>query len=279
MNRWWSSPSLQLKRYVSTKDSKWYSFNYYLYSMKQWAWGTWISCSCVPNIWLVYFHMWVQTHYSDVIMTTMASQIISFTIIYSTVYSGTDQRKHQSSASLASVRGIHRSPVNSPYKGPVTRKLFPFDDVIMLMTLSVWGTWISCSYIPKLCLMCFYLWVHTAILPGCWVSQAWAGKAFWFHSQPAKQLGNCWRLEWGDSGLTPGELEWRKCNEIGLYLWCQWSHVIKYYPHVCFNLATWISHTISYKILHCLECVRWTSFSSVLKGALQLLKVSAKFQW
>ena len=50
---------------------------------------------------------------------------------YSTVYSDTDQRKYQSSASLAFVRGIHRRPVNSPHKWPVTRKMFPFDDVIM----------------------------------------------------------------------------------------------------------------------------------------------------
>ena len=55
----------------------------------------------------------------------------SLAIIYSTVYSGTDDRKHQSSASLAFVRGIHRWSVNSPHKGPVTRKMFPFDDVIM----------------------------------------------------------------------------------------------------------------------------------------------------
>ena len=40
-------------------------------------------------------------------------------------------RKHQSSASLVFVRGIHRWPVNSPHKGPVTRKMFPFDDVII----------------------------------------------------------------------------------------------------------------------------------------------------
>ena len=40
-------------------------------------------------------------------------------------------KKHQSSASLAFVRGIHRWPVNSPHKGPVTRNMFPFDDVIM----------------------------------------------------------------------------------------------------------------------------------------------------
>ena len=66
-------------------------------------------------------------------MSAMASQITSFTIVYSTVYSDADQRKHQSSASLAFVRGIHRLPVNSPHKGPVTRKMLPFDDVIMIV--------------------------------------------------------------------------------------------------------------------------------------------------
>ena len=65
-------------------------------------------------------------------MGAMAYQITSLTIVYSTVYSGTDQRKHQSSASLAFVRGIHRWPVNSPHKWPVMRKMFPFDDVIMI---------------------------------------------------------------------------------------------------------------------------------------------------
>ena len=72
-------------------------------------------------------------HYNDVIMTTMASQITSLTVVYSTVYSDADQRKHQSSASLAFVWGIHRGQVNSPRKGPVTRKMFPFDDVIMFV--------------------------------------------------------------------------------------------------------------------------------------------------
>ena len=72
-----------------------------------------------------------QQHYGEVIMGAIASQITSLTIGYTTVYSDADQRKHQSSASLAFVRGIHRGPVNSPHKWPVTRKMFPFDDVIM----------------------------------------------------------------------------------------------------------------------------------------------------
>ena len=72
-----------------------------------------------------------SAHYSDVIMGTMSFQITSLTIVYSNVYSGADQRKHQSSASLAFVRRIHRWPVNSPHKWPVMRKIFPFDNVIM----------------------------------------------------------------------------------------------------------------------------------------------------
>ena len=71
-------------------------------------------------------------HYGDVIMGAIVSQITSLTIVYSAVYSGADQIKHQRSASLAFVRGIHRRPMNSPHKWPVTRKTFPFDDVIML---------------------------------------------------------------------------------------------------------------------------------------------------
>ena len=62
------------------------------------------------------------TYHNDVIMSATTSQITSLTmitIVYSSVHSGTDERKHQSSASLAFVRGIHRWPVNSPHKGPV----------------------------------------------------------------------------------------------------------------------------------------------------------------
>ena len=45
-------------------------------------------------------------------------------IVYWSVWSGADQRKHQSPASLAFVRGIHRSPMDSPKKGQVTQKCF-----------------------------------------------------------------------------------------------------------------------------------------------------------
>ena len=69
-------------------------------------------------------------------MGAIASLITSLTIVYPTVYSDADQRKHQSSASLAFARGIHRVPVNYPHKWLVTRKMFPFDDVIMSLRIS-----------------------------------------------------------------------------------------------------------------------------------------------
>ena len=61
-------------------------------------------------------------HYSNVIMSPMTSQITKLTVVCSNIYSGADERKHQSSASLVFVRGIHGWPVNFPHKGPV--KLF-----------------------------------------------------------------------------------------------------------------------------------------------------------
>ena len=65
-------------------------------------------------------------------MSSMVSQIAGVSIVCSTVCSGADIRKYQSSASLAFVRGIHRWPVDSLHKGPVTRRKFPFDDVIIV---------------------------------------------------------------------------------------------------------------------------------------------------
>ena len=93
-------------------------------------------------------------------MSTIASQITSLTIVYSIVYLRADERKHQSSAILAFVRGIHRRPVNSPHKGPVTRKMFPIDDVIMRNTYIVRRTHSShCIVFYWLC------WGCQAILP------------------------------------------------------------------------------------------------------------------
>ena len=101
-------------------------------SIKSWVW---VRTSVVLISSYMVFHS-TPGHYDDVIMTMLASQITSLTVVYSIVYSGVNQRKHQSSASLAFVREIHRGPVNFPHKWPVTRNMFPFDDVIMMMLIS-----------------------------------------------------------------------------------------------------------------------------------------------
>ena len=88
------------------------------------------------------------------------SQITNITIVYSTVYSVADQRKHQSSASLAFVRGIHRWPVNSPHKGPVTQKMFPFDGVIMILGYLLY----SLVYVIRV----YYRYLKTRDSPTVW---------------------------------------------------------------------------------------------------------------
>ena len=103
----------------------------------------WIQQWLAHRYSLTCWHTDSTLHCSDFITSTMASQITSLTVVYSTVYRGANQRKHQSSASLAFVRGIQRCPVYSPHKGPVTRKLSPFDDVIMVCGISIY--WIKTS--------------------------------------------------------------------------------------------------------------------------------------
>ena len=121
---------------------------------------------------LVYTQNWqlgvdIVVNYDDVIMTMLTSQITSLMVVYSIVYLGVNQRKHQSSASLAFVREIHRGPVNFPHKWPVTRKMFPLDDVIMKLSatynLSNWelylpikGHWVHCKHIYT----CVFLGLH-----------------------------------------------------------------------------------------------------------------------
>ena len=91
------------------------------------------------------------------------------------VCSGQDQRKHQSSASLAFVRGIHRWPVNSPHKGPVTRKMFPFHDFIILMVpwrnmapRRHWVNWSSQSTRWLQTLLCNWMPGHLQLSKWCW---------------------------------------------------------------------------------------------------------------
>ena len=98
---------------------------------RRWRFETPLRSSCRHYTVYELLIKWYYHHYDDVTMSLMASQFTSLAIVYPTVYPGADQREHQSSASLAFVRGIHRGPVNSPHKWPVTRKMFPFDDVIM----------------------------------------------------------------------------------------------------------------------------------------------------
>ena len=98
-------------------------------------------------------------HYSDVIMSAMASLITTITIVYSAGYSDADQRKHQSSAPLAFVRGIHRLPVNSHHIWSVTQKMLTLDDIIM--------TWANVD--PDLCPHIGYneLITHALLEWGC----------------------------------------------------------------------------------------------------------------
>ena len=86
--------------------------------------------SIVAKSWVSYAKCLVSQLYSDAITGAMASQITGVGVVCSTACSGADQRKYQSSASRAFVRGIHQWPMDSPDKRPVTRKMFPSHDVI-----------------------------------------------------------------------------------------------------------------------------------------------------
>ena len=110
----------------------------------------------------LYFLLGLLVHYNDVIMGMMASQITRFTIVYSTVFSGTDQRIHQRSTSLAFVWGIHRWLLNSQHKWPVMQKMFPLDDIIMNILTATHDRLVccfnflhSCIYSVNICVPVF----------------------------------------------------------------------------------------------------------------------------
>ena len=126
----WYSPVVSVFNVQMWKRSKQVLFFFFfLICLISWHWnGCWAH-----HLWtlaLLYFN--VQNHYSDVIMKAMASQITSVSIVCSTVCSGIDKRKHQGPASLAFVRGLRSLVDSRGHEGPVTRTMFPFDDVIMM---------------------------------------------------------------------------------------------------------------------------------------------------
>ena len=150
--------------------------------------GLFVVClpTTVIQVWTICLRNLIN-HYCDVIMSPTASQITSLMIVYSIVYSGTDIRKHQNSTSLAFVRGIHRRPVNSPHEWPVTRKMFPFDDVIMCIGPGRCGNnFRSVSY-DKSMLVQAMAWCHQSA--NHYLSQWWAGFMS-SHSITRPQWGN-----------------------------------------------------------------------------------------
>ena len=117
-------------------------------------------------------------------MSVMASQISSLMIIYSTLYSGADQRTHQSYVSLAFVRGIHRWPLNFPHKGSVTWKMFPFGGIIMrfvyltAITLNDLCTWSRQILHVALSVECSHYWCQTG-MSSCYVIDCFLRKCWY----------------------------------------------------------------------------------------------------
>ena len=146
-------------------------------------------------------------------MTTMASQITSLMVVYSTVYSGADQRKYQSSASLAFVRGIHRGPVNSPHKWPVTRKMFPFDNVIM----------------------------YSHQLSACHVSETSINRLLW--RTVRENLGTVWKTH-ANSQI----IEFVKCSSLHIFtVWVRYFVISHPCPHFSLTMSVmWNTGTYCY---------------------------------
>ena len=103
-----------------------------------WGWNkawTPLENACLPHA--SYPCLWISCDMQNCIIT-MTPQWARWRLrslasrLFTQPFIQTQIGKYQSSASLAFVRGIHRGPVNSPHKGPVTRKILPFDDVIMI---------------------------------------------------------------------------------------------------------------------------------------------------
>ena len=126
----------------------------------------------------------------------LITMITSISIVCSTVCSGTDERKHQSSASLCFVKGIHQWPMDSPHKGPVMWKMFPFDDVIMCnfpdaenLNSNSEGSWNQNPVWSKARRTCLANIVLSRLL-AIWQSKGPGQKQWYWHSS----LGIFWAL-------------------------------------------------------------------------------------
>ena len=139
----------------------------------------WFSVNCLIELRLQEkIHEWYgYIHYSDVIMTTTASQITSLTVVYSNVYSDADQRKHQSSASLPFVWGIHRDRWIPRTKGQLRGKCFQTKpDKTFHSTSMYWKfdarCYLQVHLVDKVCFIwfdvpCYLALCKTTVSPVC----------------------------------------------------------------------------------------------------------------
>ena len=112
--------------YIPTNDNQ---FGWRMWDSNP-GWHAKITIACMLAHWRLYALgrlEFYKTHYGDVMMGAIASQITSLMIVYSTVYSDANQRKHQSFASLAFVWG------NSPGTGE-----FPAQMASNAENVSIW---------------------------------------------------------------------------------------------------------------------------------------------
>ena len=131
-------------------------------------------------------------YYSDDIMSMMASQITGVLIVCSTVCSSADQRKRQSSMSLAFVWGIHRCLMDSLHKGPVTRKMFPFHDVIM--HINGYGQTAATPLLTAVTPLLTH-WSYCSLV-----------LIHWYHSYQSLQDGQSWHPSNSFSKITTKEI-------------------------------------------------------------------------
>ena len=134
---WTSDDYHQLNSWGQTPERKWFKIqNFSTKSAFEYVVIQFVQPSMYAHDQAIKSSNRRSTHYDDVIMTTLASQITSLAIVYLIVYSGVDQRKKSKLRVTGLCVGNSPGPVNSPHKGPVARKFFPINDVIMNSSLN-----------------------------------------------------------------------------------------------------------------------------------------------